>query len=159
MAKLVDEASDALEVLHRALAHVSSVKPKALYALLCVFSDIVADLLKELILRDIETTDTDLKHLDVFAGRKYSSNVAKEAVEHLFFRKMAVAVALELDISDLPIPCLVRYIIFELLKSVFIAEEVGVPHMQFCYLSRIEHHSHLSALTSNYNNCKNQDQG
>lgn len=122
---------------------MGGVEPQTFYTFLGVLHDVVADFLEELVLRYIKPTNADLEHFDVLTGGENPTNIAEEAIQNLLLREMAVPKALQLDVGDLPIPGLVRDIVLEFSEPVFIAEEIGVSHVELGDLGGIEDHGHL----------------
>lgn len=91
MAEFSHQSQHGLEILHRAVVDMRSMEPQTLDTFFGVLYYIVADLLQNLIVRQVEPSDVDLQHLDVLAGRQHSSNVAEEVVQHTLLREMPVS--------------------------------------------------------------------
>jgi len=67
MTKFIDQSQHSLKIIHSAVIYMSSVKPKAFDAFFSIFDNIIANFLQNFIVRQIESPNIDLKHLDMFA--------------------------------------------------------------------------------------------
>lgn len=80
MTELINKRKDGIEILKRCIIDMGRMEPEALDALLSILDDIVANLLEELVIRQVETAEVDLQHLDVLASGQHPPNVTEEIV-------------------------------------------------------------------------------
>lgn len=122
---------------------MSSMEPKTLDAFLGILDDIIANPLEKLVFWHIEATQIYLQHLNMLACGENSSDVAEKVIENLLFCEMAVAKALEFNVGDFGITCLICDVLFELFELLLAAEELSSAHMELCDLGGIKDESHL----------------